>query len=103
LEHARDDEARAAGADGADLAAALVASLRLHCQLDGGICAPLISDRSALEERVARLLQPLTPPNDSTPTTLQLAVLLTLALMAAIALGALYGERLLVGPLLAVI
>jgi Zn-dependent protease with chaperone function len=104
LEHARDDEARAEGVDGADLAAALVASIRFHRDRDttGGICAPLSGNRSALEERVARLLQPLASPSDNTPTTLQIAVLLTLALMSAVALGALYGEQLVIGPLLAV-
>jgi len=102
LEYARDDEARAEGVDGADLAAALVASIRFHCDSSGAICAPLIGNRSALEERVARLLQPLASSNDNMPTILQVAVLLTLALMAAFALGALYGERLVVGPLLSV-
>ena len=102
LEHARDDEARAEGVDGADLAGALVASIRFHRHSTGGVCAPLIGNRSALEERIARLLQPLAPPSDTAPTTLQVAVLLTLALMVAVALGALYGERLVVGPLLAV-
>jgi hypothetical protein len=102
LEHARDDEARAEGVDGADLAAALVASIRFHRGSTRGICAPLIGDRSALEERIARLLQPLASPKDTAPTVLELAVLLTLALMVAVALGALYGERLVVGPLLAV-
>jgi hypothetical protein len=102
LEHARDDEARAEGVDGADLAAALVASIRFHHDSHGGICAPLIGNRSALEERIARLLQPVAAPGDNAPTALQLAALLTLALMVAVALGALYGERLVVGPLLAV-
>jgi beta-lactamase regulating signal transducer with metallopeptidase domain len=102
LEHARDDEARREGVDGADLAAALVASIRFHRDSAVGICAPLIDNRSALEERIARLLQPLTSPSDNARTTLQVAVLLTLALMGAVALGALYGERLVVGPLLAV-
>ena len=102
LEHARDDEARAGGIDGADLAAALVASIRFHRDSIAGVCASLIGNRSALEERVARLLQPLDPSRDNTPTTLQVAVLLTLALVTALALGALYGERLVVGPLLAV-
>ncbi|MBV8805722.1 MAG: hypothetical protein JO042_11755 [Sinobacteraceae bacterium] len=102
LEHARDDEARAEGVDGADLAAALVASIRFHRDGTRGICAPLIGDRSALEERIARLLQPLAALKDTAPTVLELAVLLTLALMVAVALGALYGERLVVGPLLAV-
>jgi hypothetical protein len=102
LEHARDDEARAEGVDGADLAAALVASVRFHCGSITGACAPLIGNRSALEERIARLLQPLAEQNDNTPTTVQVLVLLTLALMAAVAVGIFYGERLVVGPLLAV-
>lgn len=100
LEQARDDEARAQGADGADLAAALLLSVRFHCDRAGEICAPLVGVRSAFEERVARLLQPLALPRDNTPTTLQVAFILTLALIAAVALGALYGERLFVGPLL---
>jgi hypothetical protein len=55
----------------------------------------------ALEKRVARLLQPLAgAPQDRMPTTVQVAFLLTFALIVAIALGAVYGERL-VGPLLA--
>jgi hypothetical protein len=102
LEQARDDEARAEGVDGADLAAALVASLRFHCDHTGGVCAPLIGNRSALEDRVARLLQPLAVSRDNTPATWQVAVLLTLALTTALALGAIYGEQLVVGPLLAV-
>jgi predicted LPLAT superfamily acyltransferase len=101
LEHARDDEARAEGIEGADLAAALVASVRFHRNITTGTCARLIGDRSALEKRVARLLQPLAgAPRDRTPTPLQVASLLTVALLVAIALGVVYGERL-VGPLLA--
>jgi Zn-dependent protease with chaperone function len=102
LEHARDDEARAEGIEGADLAAALVASIRFHRNVAHGTCARLIGDRSsALEERVERLLQPLaSSPRDRTPTTPQILFLLTLALIAALALGTVYGERF-VGILLA--
>jgi hypothetical protein len=101
LEHARDDEARAEGIEGADLAAALVASVRFHRNIAPGVCARLIGDRSALEERVERLLQPLgSAPQDRTPTTLQVAVVLALALIVALALGTIYGERF-VGTLLA--
>jgi Zn-dependent protease with chaperone function len=101
LEHARDDEARAEGVEGADLAAALVASVRFHRNIAPGTCARLIGDRSALAERVERLLQPLeSAPQDPTPTTLQVAVFLSLALMVALALGTVYGERF-VGTLLA--
>jgi hypothetical protein len=101
LEHARDDEARAEGIEGADLAAALVASVRFHRNFTPGICARLIGDRSAFAERVERLLQPLdSAPRDRTPTTLQVALFLSLALLGALALGSIYGERF-VGTLLA--
>jgi hypothetical protein len=101
LEHARDDEARAEGIEGADLAAALVASVRFHHNIAQGACARLIGDRSALAERVERLLQPLeSAPPDRTPTARQVALFLTLALVVALALGTLYGERV-VGTLLA--
>ena len=101
LENARDDEARAAGIEGADLAAALVASVRFHRNGTGGAYARLIGDRSALEERVARLLKPVasTPPG-KIPTTLQVTACLSLALLIALALGTIYGERF-VGTLLA--
>ena len=101
LEHARDDEARAEGIEGADLAAALVVSVRFHHNVIGGAYAGLIGDRSALEERVARLLKPVaSAPPDKMPTTLQVASFLTLALIAALALGTIYGEQF-VGTLLA--
>jgi hypothetical protein len=101
LEHARDDEARAEGIEGADLAAALVASVRFHRNVTGGAYASLIGDRSALEERVARLLKPVaSAPRDRMPTTLQVASFLSLALIAALALGTIYGEQF-VGTLLA--
>ena len=101
LERARDDEARAEGIEGADLAAALVASVRFHRNAAAGACAQLTGDRSALEERVARLLEPLAcEPKDRTPTTVQVAFLLSLAFAVAVALGVVYGERL-VGTLLA--
>jgi hypothetical protein len=111
LERARDDEARAEGIEGADLAAALVASVRFHRDETitagtitagaTGACARLTGDRSALEERVARLLQPLAgEPKDRTPSPLQIALLVSLALAGAVALGVVYGERF-VGTLLA--
>jgi Zn-dependent protease with chaperone function len=101
LEHARDDEARAEGIEGADLAAALVASVRFHRNVTVGAYARLIGDRSALEERVARLLKPVvSAPPDRMPTTLQVASFLSLALIVALALGTIYGEQF-VGTLLA--
>jgi Zn-dependent protease with chaperone function len=102
LEHARDDEARAEGIEGADLAAALVVSVRFNRNITAGACARLTGDRSTLEERVARLLQPLaSAPKDKMPTPLQVALRLVLALVVATTLGAVYGERF-VGALLAI-
>jgi Zn-dependent protease with chaperone function len=95
LEHARDDEARAAGIEGSDLAAALVSSVRFHRNMHAGAYVQLTGrHRSALEERVERLLQPLdNSAAGATPTPLQLTLLLTLAFVAALALGRLYGAH----------
>jgi hypothetical protein len=58
LEHARDDEARASGIDGADLAAAVLGSLRYQIGA-GPAAATLIGQPEALSARIARLLRPL--------------------------------------------
>ncbi|MGH8169265.1 MAG: hypothetical protein ACRET5_12370 [Steroidobacteraceae bacterium] len=113
LELARDDEARASGSDGADLAAAVLASMRFNSQLEpqDGACfngtqlahARLTGDSRALRNRVSRLLAPLTSRGKVQRLgTLQRAgYLLIPLLMAAVLLGVIYGERL-VHPLLAV-
>jgi hypothetical protein len=94
LEEARDDEARARGIEGSDLAAALVASIRFYRGRRTGICAHLIGERSALEERIERLLRPpATPAQEATPTIWQLVLLVTCTLLVALALGDIYGER----------
>jgi beta-lactamase regulating signal transducer with metallopeptidase domain len=101
LEWARDEEARLSGVDGADLAAAVLASVKFHRQASQRSCACLIGHQTALEERVARLLQPLSERSyESRSSAMQVAGLLTLSLLLAIALGAMFGERL-VAPLLA--
>jgi Zn-dependent protease with chaperone function len=101
LEQARDDEARAAGVEGADLAAALVASLRFQCakRCTGGV--GLIGQPQAVQARIARLLRPLPDavlPSDSSRMTV--AALLVLTLVLAMALGVACGERV-IRPLLA--
>ncbi|MGH8303675.1 MAG: hypothetical protein ACRET5_19695, partial [Steroidobacteraceae bacterium] len=115
LELARDDEARASGSDGADLAAAVLASIRFNSQLEprDGACfngtqlahARLTGDSRALRNRVSRLLAPLTEHSSEKmqrPGTLQRAGYLLIPLLAAaVLLGVIYGERL-VHPLLAV-
>jgi hypothetical protein len=100
LEYARDDEARAGGVEGADLAAAVVASARFYCDSTTGSYARLIGDPSALKERVARLLQPAPAMQHERPSIMRVALRLTLALLLAIALGVSYGEQV-IGPLLA--
>jgi hypothetical protein len=58
LELARDDEARAGGIDGADLAAAVLGSVRFQLGVSGA-AATLIGRPQALPARIARLLRPL--------------------------------------------
>lgn len=99
LENARDDEARAAGVDGADLAAAVLGSLRFQMANPG--YATLTGESPALPARIERLLRPLpqtTPPRE----THWLVVLgsLSLALLLALDVGAAWGWRL-IAPLVA--
>jgi hypothetical protein len=100
LQYARDDEARAAGVEGADLAAAVLASLRF--QLGSAMADGTLMDQpKGLQARIARLLRPLpqTPPHRE-PSPLIFAGSLVTALLAATVLGIVFGERL-IGPLLA--
>jgi Zn-dependent protease with chaperone function len=101
LEDARDDEARAAGVDGADLAAALVGSLRYQCAKRCGVVVGLIGQPEVVQARIARLLRPLPDaalPRYSSRIAIPALVLLTLAL--AMGLGVECGERV-IRPLLA--
>lgn len=100
LEHARDDEARTEGVDGAALAAAVLGSLRF--QTEGrGVEARLTGDEADLQARIARLLEPLSnTPNQQGPSPLKVAGSLTLGYALALAFGAAFGEML-IRPLLA--
>jgi Zn-dependent protease with chaperone function len=99
LEYARDDEARAAGVEGADLAAAVLGSLRFQADLVSA--ATLIGRPEALQARIARLLRPLPEAAPaSSPSYLLIAGSLALVWLTAIALGLLFGGRL-IGSLLA--
>jgi Zn-dependent protease with chaperone function len=91
LEQARDDEARARGVQGVDLAAAVLASLRYgHCAERGR--ALLTGDGDALRERVERLLRPLsTEPYSSGVRGIALLSILLLILAGALALGITFG------------
>jgi hypothetical protein len=112
LELARDDEARASGADGADLAAAVLASVRFLRKIPATerfaltgtqlIHARLIGDSRTLKERIARLLAPhraVTPAGAASARIEPLTLVLFGVLAAALALGMLYGNRI-VHPLL---
>jgi hypothetical protein len=100
LEHARDDEARATGIEGADLAAAVLGSLRLQLGTHG-TGATLIGEMPALPIRIARLLQPLseTPARRETPGLVIIGSLF-IALLLAVVVGVVWGERL-IAPLIA--
>ena len=99
LELARDDEARAAGVDGEDLAAALIGSLRFQCGKSCTVGVGLIGQPDFVQARIARLLQPLPDaPRDS--SRIAIPALLVLVLVLAMALGISSGESLL-RPLLA--
>jgi hypothetical protein len=106
LELARDEEARAAGVDGPDLAAAVLASVRYlsratpeeRASLTGTQLAHarLIGDARALQDRVSRLLAPLPQAAAAAERRISCdrqALLLLPVLLTALALGALYGER----------
>jgi hypothetical protein len=96
LEVARDDEARAAGIDGADLAAAVLGSVRFQLRVSGA-AATLIGRPEALPGRIARLLEPL--PAGATESVVETPYLaltggLLLVWVGAIALGLAWGEPL---------
>ena len=116
LELARDDEARLLGADGAELAKAILASLRYREETEAvaptpaawlnarlSAQAPLAGDARVLRDRIARLLAPLPSNADSgsaiVPRWYRVAWLLVPLLASVIALGADYGEQV-IRPLL---
>lgn len=113
LELARDEEARRSGTEGADLAAAVLASVRFLGELSprerialGGTQlahARLIGDERTLQHRVGCLLEPMTAVAES-PASRRIgwrAMLTPLIplLLAALLLGVLYGPRIML-PLL---
>ena len=100
LELARDDEARAGGVEGADLAAAVLGSLRYQMGFTAAV-ATLIGQPEALSARIARLLRPLPPTaTGGEPPYHIVAGGLATVWALAIALGLLFGEPL-IGSLLA--
>jgi hypothetical protein len=95
LELARDEEARASGADGSDLATAILASARLGRQAILPANAALISDPSTLKERISRLLEPLPLEPPQTHNVTWTAVVVIPVLLGAIGFGSVFGEQIL--------
>ena len=93
LELARDEEARASGMDGSDLATAILASARLGRQAILPANAALISDPSTLKERISRLLEPLPLDAPQTHAMTWTAVVVIPVLLGAIRFGSLFGEQ----------
>ena len=90
LEFARDDEARRGGVDGADLAAAILAAVRLQAADRVGLAHP---DAAVdLETRIKRLLAPLPPDYPEHSPGRLLALLAGSTFIAVTISGALFGE-----------
>lgn len=100
LELARDEEARASGAEGSDLAAAILASVRLREQTLSPVGVQLTGDAGALQERIGCLLNPLADPALARNGGARLMpALLAIGLMSSAVLGSAFGERV-IGTLL---
>ncbi|MGH7781215.1 MAG: M56 family metallopeptidase [Candidatus Binataceae bacterium] len=94
LELARDEEARASGIDGTDLADAILASARFDQRLNLPLQAALIGEPSALKQRIAHLLDPLPSESEETLASIRGRLLaVVLSLLIAVALGLIFGER----------
>lgn len=95
LECARDDEARRAGTSGPDLAAAILASVRLSRASASSAMAMLCGDEAFLKLRVARLLKPLKPDAPQPhPASLWRTVPPIVGIGLAVMAGSDFGERL---------
>jgi hypothetical protein len=95
LELARDEEARAAGIDGADLAEVILAAARFSAEANLSTQAALIGEPSALKERIRRLLNPCPAIEERRrAASFGPPFLIVPALTLAIAGGAIFGERL---------
>jgi Zn-dependent protease with chaperone function len=90
LEMARDEEVRAAGTDGLDLAAAILGVARLACRAPR-TSAAFLDDESSFRERIERLMAP--PAVDPGPTScLSSRLFLLTGLAGAIVAGEAFGD-----------
>jgi hypothetical protein len=89
LEVARDEQAREHGAEGADLAAAILTAITLAGTPDAAPAAALTGDGAALKERIGRLLTPVVdyPAGRAPWGGLCILIALSVALMAGLRYG----------------
>jgi hypothetical protein len=92
VEFARDDEARQGGVEGADLAAAIIAAIRLSDT--DGLAPALVGDRPDFETRIRRLLAPKTSDESVPSSTLELVIVAAPVLVTIAFAGARFGESL---------
>ncbi len=92
LELARDEDARAAGADGSDLAAAILAAARLRQHAVMSPVAALIGQESVLKQRLACLLTPLADQAEEIRAWWPQPWILAPVLLIAVMLGSEFGE-----------
>jgi hypothetical protein len=91
LELARDEEARARGIDGTDLAEAIIASARFGQSASHPAQAALTGQSAALKERIARLLEPLSADPAQAHLRTPLFLLLPTSVIA-LGFGLMFGE-----------
>lgn len=95
VECARDDEAREAGIEGADLAAAILAAVGLY---EAERCAPALGgEPTDLETRIRRLLEPAPSGEPVGYSVLALVLASTPVLVGVAIAGALFGEAIVSG------
>jgi hypothetical protein len=99
LELARDEEARMAGIEGADLAAAIMAAARLRRPPFASPLAALIGEQSVLKERIACLLEPRRDEAEASGVKAWLPWILVPGLLIALFLGSIFGETVIRGLL----
>jgi beta-lactamase regulating signal transducer with metallopeptidase domain len=93
LELARDEEARATGVEGIDLADAILASARFDQRVNLPLQAALTGEPSALKQRIGRLLDPLPTDSEETQVSARGPLLTLLPILSlALALGLMSGE-----------
>jgi hypothetical protein len=92
LELARDEEARARGIDGTDLAEAIIASARFGQNASQSAQAALTGQSAALKERITRLLEPLCTESTQAHIRGPLFALVPTGVLG-MGLGLIFGER----------